>query len=89
MNHFDKCTQQIYLHILHWLSLITLLTQSDPHHPIPKSGDVTEESNYKAIGLSYGVVKVYIRIILNIIRRILSRLLRINQGGFMQKSTTT
>ena len=57
--------------------------------PIPKSGDLTKTDNYRGIGLSSVVAKVYNRMILNIIRPKLDPWPRINQNGFREKRTTT
>ena len=50
--------------------------------PIPKSGNLSNPSNYRGISLSCVIAKIYNRLILNRIRKAIDPLLRNNQNGF-------
>ena len=58
--------------------------------PVPKSGDLSQTSNYRGIALTSLVSKLINRMILNRIRPAIDLLLRGNQSGFRPgRSTTT
>ena len=56
--------------------------------PVPKSGDLSNTSNYRGISLICIIAKIYNRLILNRIRSVLDPKLRYNQNGFRSKRTT-
>ena len=49
---------------------------------VPKKGDLTRCTNYRAISLSEIAFKIYNRLILNRIRPVIDKLLHPNQNGF-------
>ena len=57
--------------------------------PIPKSGDLSEYSNYRGIVLSAVAVKITNRMILNRIQSVIDEQLRPNQNGFRPGRSTT
>lgn len=57
--------------------------------PIPKSGNLSQVSNYMGISLSQIMLKVVNRIISNRIQLILAPLLRTNQNGFRPGRSST
>ena len=56
--------------------------------PVPKSGDLSITDNYRGISLICIIAKMYNRMILNRIRKVLDLKLRPNQNGFRGKRTT-
>ena len=56
--------------------------------PIPKSGSLSNPSNYRGISLSCIIAKIYNRLILNRIRKVIDPLLRNNQNGFRSGRNT-
>ena len=57
--------------------------------PIPKKGDLTIPENYRGISLTQTAAKVYNRLLLNIIRPELEKILRQNQNGFRPLRSTS
>ena len=57
--------------------------------PIPKSGDLSYEGNYRGIALSSIALKITNKMILNRIQPVLDPLLRPNQNGFRPGRSTT
>ena len=57
--------------------------------PIPKSGNLSQVSNYMEISLSQIMLKVVNRMISNRIQLILAPLLRTNQNGFRPGRSST
>ena len=57
--------------------------------PIPKSGNLSQVSNYTGISLSQIMLKVVNRMISNRIQLILAPLLRTNQNGFRPCRSST
>ncbi|XP_072039500.1 uncharacterized protein [Amphiura filiformis] len=56
--------------------------------PIPKTGDLSSENNYRDISLTSIVAKIYNRMILNRIRPEIDKHLRTNQNEFRVGRTT-
>ena len=56
---------------------------------MPKKGDLTRCTNYRAISLSQIAFKIYNRLILNRIRPVIDKLLHPNQNGFHHGRSTS
>ena len=56
--------------------------------PIPKTGNLSNPANYRGISLSCIIAKMYNRLMLNRIRKVIDPLLRNNQNGFRTGRST-
>jgi exonuclease III len=56
--------------------------------PVPKSGDLSNPTNYRGIALMSIIAKLYNRILLNRIKATLDKYLRFNQNGFRSNRST-
>ena len=56
---------------------------------LPKKGDLRLATNYRRISLTPIAAKIYYKLLLHRIRPVLENILRDNQNGFREKSSTT